>query len=176
MVKMRFASAAALAAFLLPLSGAAGAPLGPDAARCAAGDGPAVLVKVVGLKNRVGKVRVRTFNGANSAHWFNKKFAMKRTEVDIPSGGPVEICMSVPKAGAYVLDLRHDMNNNGDSDRADGVGASGNPVISMFDVMFGKKPPAAKVVMQVGNGVTTAVITMKYLSGGSFKPIQTANR
>jgi uncharacterized protein (DUF2141 family) len=176
MVKMRFASVAVSAAFLLKTSGALAAPLGPDAARCAAGDGPAVLVKVVGLKNRVGKVRVRTFNGANSSHWFNKKFAMKRTEIDIPASGPVEICMAVPKSGPYVLDLRHDLNNNGDSDRADGVGASGNPVISMFDVMFGKKPPAAKVVMQVGAGVTTAVITMKYLSGGTFKPVQTAAR
>ena len=176
MVKMRFALCAALAAFLMPVSGAMAAPLGPDGPRCASGDGPAVLVKVTGLKNRAGKVRVRSFNGAIPSHWFNKKHAMKRIEVDIPSAGPVELCVAVPKAGPYVLDLRHDTNGNGDSDRADGVGATGNPTISMFDVMFGKKPPAAKVVMQVGAGVTTVTLTMKYLQGGSFKSVQTGGR
>ena len=176
MVKMKALSGVAIFAALVGLTRAADANIGPDAAACAAGNGPAALVRVVGLKNRVGKVRVRTFDGANSKAWFDKKKSLRRTEVSVPASGPVEICMPVPRAGGYVMDIRHDTNGNGDSDRADGVGASGNPNISMFDVMIGKKPPANKIVVQVGNGTTPVSITVKYLQGGSFKPMQTATR
>jgi uncharacterized protein (DUF2141 family) len=176
MVKMQLLGGAAIFAALFSIPSGAEANIGPDAGVCASGNGPAALVRVVGLKNRAGKVRVRTFDGTNPKAWFDKKRALKRTEVAIPGSGAVEICMPVPKAGSYVIDLRHDTNGNGDSDRADGAGATGNPSISLFDFLLGKKPPASKVVVQVGNGITPISITMKYLQGGSFKPVQTAAR
>ena len=176
MVKMQILGSVAIFAAFFNVPGEAQANLGPDAAACAAGNGPAALVRVLGLKSRTGKVRVRTFDGANSKAWFDKKKSLRRTEISVPASGAVEICMPVPKAGGYVMDIRHDTNGNGDSDRADGVGASGNPHISLFDVMIGKKPPANKIVVQVGNGITPVSITVKYLQGGSFKPTQTANR
>ncbi len=176
MVKMQVLGSAAIFAALFSVSSAADANIGPDAGVCAAGNGPAALVRVIGLKNRSGKVRVRTFDGAQRASWFDKKKSLRRTEISVPASGSIEICMPVPRAGGYVLDVRHDTNGNGDSDRADGAGSSGNPNISLFDVMLGKKPPAAKVVVQIGNGITPVSITMKYLQGGSFKPVQTATR
>ena len=140
--------------------------LGPDAAQCGAGEGPAILVRVVGLKNRAGTVRARTFPGNKPSAWFDRKMALKRTQVPVPQSGPVEICMPVPRAGGYVIDVRHDVNGNGDTDRSDGGGASGNPKFSLLDVLLGRKPPASKVVVPVGQGVTTITIAVTYVSGG----------
>lgn len=143
--------------------------LGPDAAQCNAGD-RAILVHVVGLKDRVGQVRARTFGGSPST-WFNKKTALKRTEVAIPNVGAVDICMPVERSGVYAVDIRHDTNSNGKTDVSDGGGVSGNPDISLIDVIFGRKPPAEKVSFKVGEGVTAVTVVVKYKSGGSFKPI-----
>lgn len=176
MIKMRVAIAVACATAVISSGAAGAAMLGPDAPKCASGDGPAVLVRVTGLKSRVGKVRVRTFAGANSKNWFDKKFALRRAEVDIPDAGSVDVCMTVPQVGGYVVDVRHDINNNGSTDRADGAGASGNPTSSLFAFLLGKRPPASKVVVQVGEGVTTVPIVAKYLQGGSFQPVQVTAR
>lgn len=161
------------ALMLLPLA-LAGQPapagatiLGPDAIRCASGDGPAILVRVTGLKSRQGTVRARTFVGNNPSAWFNRKAALRRTQVPIPASGPVEICMPVPRAGSYVVDIRHDVNGNGDTDRADGGGASGNPKFSLIDILLGRKPPASQVTFPVGNGVTPITIAVNYVSGGT---------
>jgi uncharacterized protein (DUF2141 family) len=151
-------SAAALA---LPAFGSAAA-LGPNPSLCAQGNDPSILVHVSGLKDRAGKIRVRTFTG-NPDTYFNKKFAQLRVEYTVPSVGPVDICVPVPGPGTYAVDVRHDANNNGDTDRSDGVGASGNPKFSLFNILFGKKPPAREVQVSVGNGTTIVPIIVRYL-------------
>jgi uncharacterized protein (DUF2141 family) len=176
MFNFRLCTFGVLSLACVPLSVADAAVLGPDAAVCGANSSSAVLVKVTGLKSRAGAIRARTFSGANPKGWFDKKMALKRTEVPVPSAGPIEICMAVPKPGGYVVDIRHDANNDGKTDRSDGAGASGNPEISLFSFMLGKKPPASKVVVQVGTGVTTINVLVKYVQGGSFKPIQVTTR
>lgn len=143
--------------------------LGPDAAKCGPGGGPALLVSVNGLKDRSGAVRVRSFGGSPSTY-FNKKRALQRTEIPTPAAGPVRICMPVPAQGWYAVDVRHDVNGNGDTDRADGGGASGNPKVSLIDVLFGRRPPAEDVRVWVGSGVTTVPVTVMYLRGGAFRP------
>lgn len=155
---------------LLPLLLAAAQIQGPDAAKCEAGGGPALLVVVNGLKNRAGKVRIRTYGG-DPKTYFNNKKNLSRTQIPTPPSGPVRICMPVPGPGWYVVDLRHDANDNGDTDKADGGGASGDPRITLLDMLFGRKPPAEKVRVWVGKGVTTVPVTTMYLKGGSFKPI-----
>jgi uncharacterized protein (DUF2141 family) len=167
MLKMRILFLTGLAMATTPVAVADAAVLGPDSAQCVAGKGPAILVKILGLRNRGGKVRARTFLGSSPSTWFDKKQTLLRTEAETPGAGPVEICMPVPKAGGYVVDVRHDINNNGDTDRADGVGASGNPTMTMWDILLGRKPPASQVVFQVGTGVTAVTVTLKYASGGS---------
>ncbi len=167
-------AAALVAAF--PVNAANAQILGPDAPKCAAGDGPALLVKVSGFKTRGGTVRVRTFAGNKPSSWFDKKQMLKRVAVPVPDSGPIEVCMAVPAAGGYVVDIRHDVNANGDTDKADGAGVSGNPNVSLFDFFLGKKPPASKVVVTVGQNVAAVPIVVKYIQGGSFKPVQTARR
>ena len=144
--------------------------IGPDAGICASGTGSAILVRVEGLKDRQGPVRVRTFGG-DPANYFDKKKTLKRVELAPPASGPVEVCMAVPGPGVYAVDIRHDANRNGDTDKSDGAGASGNPKISLFAILFGKRPSANQVAVRVGNGVVPINIKVKYLQGGSFKVI-----
>ena len=158
--------------------GASASILGPDAARCGANGGPAILVHVAGLKDREGQVRARVFGGDPST-WFDKRNALKRTEVPIPANGAVDICMPVERPGVYAVDIRHDTNGNGKSEIADGGGLSGNPDVSLFDVLFKRRPSVEKVSVRVGSGVTPLTIILKYKQGGSFKaiaPLQTTER
>lgn len=164
---LKFAWALPLTALALPVPAGA-AILGPSAAACANGDGPAVLVKITGLKNRAGTVRARLFAGNRPGSWFDKKQHMGRIQVPTPDAGPVEICVPVPRAGGYVVDIRHDINNNGDTDRSDGAGASGNPKIGLMDVLFGRKPPARQVVFNAGPGITPITITVNYATGSAM--------
>jgi uncharacterized protein (DUF2141 family) len=138
------------------------AVLGPEPAACAGSAEPSILVRVSGFKNRAGKVRIRTFGGSPSTY-FDKTKVLKRLEYDMPSAGPVEVCVPMPAPGVYAVDVRHDINNNSDTDRADGAGASGNPKISLFDVIFGRKPPAKQVQVSVGQGTTVVPIIVRYL-------------
>jgi uncharacterized protein (DUF2141 family) len=136
---------------------------------CSSIAGPSVLVKVVGLKNRTGTVRIRVFGG-DPKTYFDKKYALTRIEFDAPNSGAVERCIAVAKAGTYAIDVRHDTNGNGKSDKADGAGISGNPEVSLLDVLFKKRPPARKVQITVNGSATSVSIIVKYLSGGKLKP------
>jgi uncharacterized protein (DUF2141 family) len=144
--------------------------VGPDAGVCTSGTGSAILVRVEGLRDRVAPLRVRTFGG-NPDNYFDKKKTLKRVELTPPAAGPVEVCMAVPGPGVYAVDIRHDANRNGDTDRADGAGASGNPKISLFAIIFGKRPSAEKVAVRVGNGVVPINIQVQYLQGRSPKAV-----
>jgi uncharacterized protein (DUF2141 family) len=143
--------------------------LGAQNGPCPANSGPSILVKVNGLKHRSGTVRIRLFGG-DPKTYFDKRYALERVEFAVPKTGDIERCIAVPRAGTYAVDVRHDANSNGKSDRSDGAGASGNPDVSLLDVIFKKKPPVSKVQINVGRGVTVANIIVKYLSGGKLKP------
>ncbi len=152
-----------------------GAILGPYAARCTSGNAPAVLVNVVGLKQRTGALRLRTFGGATST-WFEKKGWITRVEIATPASGPIRICMPVSAPGTYAIDLRHDMNGNGETDRSDGGGASGDPKVTLLDFVFGRKPSPKVTALAVGRGVTEITITVMYLRGGALRPVEPAAR
>lgn len=144
--------------------------LGPYAARCSIGSGPAILVNVVGLKSRTGNLRVRTFGGATST-WFEKKGWLTRVEVPAPATGPVRVCMPVSAPGTYAIDFRHDVTGNGDTDRSDGGGASGDPKVTILDFILGRKPSPKVTAVRVGQGVTEITITAMYLRNGALRPL-----
>lgn len=162
MVKLRIGLLAVVAFVLAPASLGAAQILGPAPAICGAGDVPSILVKLSGLRDRNGKVRVRTFGGSPTTY-FDKTKALKRVEYPVPEAGPVEICMPVPGPGLYAVDVRHDANNNGNTDKADGAGASGNPHLSLFDIIFKRRPPAKQVQVSVGDGTTVVPILVRYM-------------
>ncbi|WP_374943256.1 DUF2141 domain-containing protein [Sphingomonas sp.] len=153
---------------LLSLAVAGQSPAAPHGA-CPPAGSAAVLVDVTGFKARVGAVRVRLF-GPPTSTYFDKKHALVRTEIAVPASGRVTICVPVPRPGVYAIDVRHDVNGNGKTDRADGGGASGNPRLGLLDVLLGRKPDPARVQVRVGSGVTTVSVTLMYLQGGAFKP------
>lgn len=144
--------------------------LGPYAARCSANNAPAILVNVVGLKSRTGNLRVRTFGGATST-WFEKKGWLTRVEVPSPANGPVRVCMPVSAPGTYAIDFRHDVTGNGDTDRSDGGGASGDPKVTLLDFILGRKPSPKVTAVRVGNGTTEVTITAMYLRNGALRPL-----
>ncbi|MEN2787222.1 DUF2141 domain-containing protein [Sphingomonas qilianensis] len=148
------------------------APAAPQTVQCAPGTQHPVLVKVTGLKNRQGQLRVRLFGGS-TATYFDKKRTVVRLEIPTPRTGPVMICVAAPRPGVYAVDVRHDTNGNGDTDRADGGGISGNPNVGLMDVIFKRKPDPAITQFRVGGGATTVPVQVKYLQGGSFKPART---
>jgi len=175
---MNYRSAAALVATMAgaPAIAAAEAPiLGPDAARCASGGGPAILVDITGLRNHTGTVRVRTFGG-DSSTWFDKVKWQTKVEISTPRTEPVRVCMPVAAPGDYAIDVRHDANANDKTDRSDGGGASGNPRVTIWDFIFGRKPSPKQTAVHVGKGVTEISVTMMYLSGTSLKPLSEIGR
>lgn len=158
-MRVLFIFCLALAIFLV------GEPLRAQNGACSANAGPSINVKITGLKNRTGKLRIRLFGGSPKSY-FDKRYALQRIEFSVPKSGSIEHCIAVSKAGTYAVDVRHDVNSNGKSDKADGAGASGNPDVSLMDIIFKKKPPAAKVQIKVGGGSTVTTIIVRYFSGG----------
>ena len=130
------------------------------AAPAVACDGPALLVKLAGLKNRTGEVRVRAFGG-DPATYFDKRHVTAAVYKTPPASGPVEYCLGV-RPGLYAVDVRQDVNGDGKTSAVDGVGASGNPQLSLFDVILKRRPPAAQVQVRVAQGVTVVPITVRY--------------
>jgi uncharacterized protein (DUF2141 family) len=158
-------------ALITPCAPAAAIVLGPHAAACEAAGKPAMLVKVMGLKARTGLIRVQTYGG-DPAHYFDKGTYIERVEVPTPTAGTVEICMPVPHNGTYAISVRHDVSGHGGStDLTDGGGMSGNPNISLMDVVFKRRPSPVQVQVRVENGVTPVPIVMNYVRGGGFGPI-----
>lgn len=129
----------------------------PAAAAC---DGPALLVKVDGLKNRNGEVRVRAFGG-DPKTYFDKKFVTAAVYRKPPSSGPVDYCLPV-KPGIYAVDVRQDVNGDGKTGVTDGVGISGNPNMSMLDIVFKRRPQNNVVQVRVGRSVAVVPVTVRY--------------
>ena len=130
-----------------------------DIQRCSAGRGPAVLVTVDGVKSSSGKLRVQSYR-ATSGEWLQKGRWLSRIEVPARAG-TMTICVPVATAGSYAIAIRHDVNGNGDTDlRSDGGGMSNNPSINIFNL---GKPSVSKTAFQVGNGVKSIRIQMKYM-------------
>lgn len=151
---------------LAPLPQPSGTPCHPGTAR-------QIVVRIEGFRTRSGNVRVRLF-GDPPASYFDKRKTVVRIEMPIPQSGPVEICVRAPRPGLYAIDVRHDVNVNGKTDRQDGGGASGNPRISLLDMLFARKPAAKSVQFAVQSGTTIVPVTLMYLQGGVFRPAASA--
>ncbi len=160
---------ATLASMILAASAPQGAAPRAQDGQCHAGVANEVAVRITGFRSRAGQVRVRLFGGSPSTY-FDKRQALVRIERPVPNTGTVTICVVAPKPGVYAVDVRHDENGNGKTDRSDGGGASGNPRISLMDMLFSRKPKPETVQFTVRTGQTVVPVTVMYLSGGSFRP------
>ena len=95
-------AAAAMAAALFVTGPAFADPreASPNDPTCKEGGKPALLVRVTGLKNGSGKVRVQAYGPGASNHLKKGKWAGR---VDVPLNGrrSVDICLPLPAAGTY---------------------------------------------------------------------------
>ncbi len=155
-------------------AGAGATALGPAASVCDQGEGPAVLVHIEGLKSRTGVLRVQSYGGDPNAY-FDKGTYLRRIDLRPPATGPIEVCVPVPAAGVYAIYARHDADGSGNTGMSDGAGMSGNPRMSLMDVLS-KRKPEPKVVQVVVKGVTPIRVVMNYVQGFSFKPLSMATR
>ena len=138
---------------------AAGTAIDNDMARCTAGNGPAVIVQVRGVKDAAGRIRVQSYPATGGA-WLAKGRWINRVEARANTGA-MSFCVPVPAAGNYGIAVRHDRNANGKTDISkDGGGFSNNPSINILNL---GKPSVGKVSFYAGAGVTKITINLKYL-------------
>jgi uncharacterized protein (DUF2141 family) len=149
--------------------------LGMAEGRCRAGEpGPAFLINVVGLKDRGGTMKAELYPAndtdflADDNILINAGKTFRRVVIDVPSTGPVQICIRAPSAGAFALALLHDRDSNRKFGLSvDGIGAAGNPTSVTM-----RQPRASEARAVVGNGVTPVNIRMMYRRGlFSFAPL-----
>ncbi len=160
MLKIAASFALSTALLAMPVSAAtAGQKISNDLSRCQAGNGPAVLVNISGVKAASGKIRVQSYRGTK-AEWLKKGAWINRIEAPAKNNN-MTFCVPVPSSGMYGIAVRHDVNGNGKTDISkDGGGMSNNPSISIFNL---GKPSYKKTKFAVGDEVKSISIKMKYL-------------
>jgi uncharacterized protein (DUF2141 family) len=155
----KFFALAATAMMFASGAAAAGQEVSNDLSRCTAGNGPAVLVSVRGVKESAGRIRVQSYPATSSA-WLAKGRWLHRVE-SRANAGNMSFCVPVPAEGKYGIAVRHDRNANGKTDISqDGGGFSNNPSINILNL---GKPSVSKVAFQAGPGVTRIAINLKYM-------------
>jgi uncharacterized protein (DUF2141 family) len=156
--------AAALAA-LVPAAPAQAA-VGPFAKLCEDGK-PAVLARVSGFKARSGTLDVKLY--ASNKTFLEKGAFIRRVEVPVSRSGAIDVCLPVPSSGRYAISVRHEVS--GKKTRSDGGGFSGNPRLSLFDVVMKRKPALNLVSFPVNGSTKVVPITLMYLQGASLRPV-----
>jgi uncharacterized protein (DUF2141 family) len=135
--------------------------------------GPALLVTVIGLKDRMGNLKLEVYP-ANDHDFLrddnilvSEGKVFRRVEEPVPSSDPVELCIRVPGPGPYSVMLLHDRDRNhkfGWSE--DGVGFAGNPKLGL------SKPKAARAQVIAGSGLTRLSIILNYRHGLGMAPLK----
>jgi uncharacterized protein (DUF2141 family) len=147
--------------------------LGEDAAACATG-GPAILVSVVGLKDRKGELKLELYP-ANEEDFLkddrdllkqNKLF--RRVRAPTPLQGDPQLCLRLPRPGRYALLLTHNRDGkNKFSVWSDGAGFVSPKKIGR------SRPKLAQALVDVSMGVRSVTIQPQYLRGLSgFGPVK----
>ena len=151
-----------------------GRPFGVAEGACRAGEpGPALLIDVIGLKDRHGLLRLEVYppNDADflgdDAGLLRAGKVFRRVEGPVPQGGAVQLCVRVPGPGAYAVVLVHDREGNHKfSWWQDGVGFPNNPRLGW------SKPGVAKIRAMAGSGLTHIAIVMNYRHGLGMAPLK----
>ena len=137
----------------------------PSDPTCREGGKPAVLVRVSGLKNGSGKVRVQAY-GPGPRNYLKKGAWAGRVDVPLNGRRNLDICLPLPAAGSYSVAVRHDANANKKSDWNDGGGFSRNPRLGLAS-----RPSFAETAIRVGNAPTRVAVVLNYRQGLTVAPI-----
>jgi uncharacterized protein (DUF2141 family) len=149
---------AALAATAGPAQAQYRQKIANDPAKCR-GKGPAVSVSLTGIKSSAGTVRVQLYRGTKQ-DWLADGRWIYRIEARARAGA-MSFCMPVPEPGSYAIAVRHDVNDNDETDLTqDGGGASNNPSFNIFNL---GKPSVSKTAFPAGTEVKTIAIRVRYM-------------
>jgi uncharacterized protein (DUF2141 family) len=161
------------ACLILPLALSTPA-LGQGGAPCAASDkSPTLIITVVGVKDRMGRLRAELFPNndadflADNDILVKQGKAFRRVDLELPRTTGTTLCMLTPPPGTYSFSVLHDR----DLDlkfgfRGDGVGFPGTPKLGW------SKPKAAQARITIVPGMNRVTIVMQYLRGLSFGPLK----
>ena len=166
----------ALVAGLIPVAALAdpNQELGKAEGRCRPGEnGPALLVSVVGLKDRAGNLKLEVYPANDQDFLQDDKILIaqgktfRRVEEAVPAGGTPTLCIRLPGPGRYGVSLLHDRDANHKFNLSgDGIGFAGNHRLSW------SKPKAAASSVVAGAGLTQVPIVLNYRRGLlSFAPL-----
>ena len=147
--------------------------LGKAEGRCRPGEsGPAFLVEIAGLKDRMGRVKLEVYPSNDTDFLMDDNVLVaqgktfRRVEEEVPKQGPVALCVRVPGPGPYSVTVLHDRDSNRKFGMwVDGIGFGGNPRLGWH------KPKAAVTRVNAGNGPTHITIVMNYRNGLGMSPI-----
>jgi len=148
--------------------------LGTAEATCRPGEpGPAIMVTVRGLKDRIGTLKLEVYPSndddflADDNVLVSQRKVFRRIVQPVPRLGPVQLCIRIPKPGAYSLSLLHDRDSNHKfSLSIDGIGFAGNPRLGW------SKPRASEARVIAGPGLTPVPVAINYRKGlFGFGPI-----
>lgn len=152
---------------------ASAAVVGDDAELCEHGQGTAIQVNILGLKDRAGEIWLELYPATESDFLrpdqdlvAEGKF-FRRLKARLPASGPVSLCLRTPKAGRFALMLRHNrVGKDKFSFWSDGAGVAANQA-------FGRsKPTLEQASVTVGPAVTVVNIKVQYLRGFGFAPLK----
>jgi uncharacterized protein (DUF2141 family) len=160
-----------LLAATVPLLTAAFIPSGPELgkaeAQCRPGEtGPAVMVEVIGLKDRTGRLKVEVYPATEGDFLADDNILLmagktfRRSEGPVPAERNPRVCLRIPGPGRYAVMVLHDRDSNRRFNwQHDGVGFSANPHLGW------SKPKAESVAVSAGAGITPLRIVLNYRNG-----------
>jgi uncharacterized protein (DUF2141 family) len=175
MAMLRCVVIGSLFAPALAMATASSPELGKAEAKCRPNEhGPALMVNVVGLKDRRGTLKLEVYPSndtdflADDNVLIDQGKTFRRVETAVPASGQALICVRVPGAGAYSVTVLHDRDGNRKFSLSDdGLGFAGNPKLHRA------KPKAAETRVIAGSGLTSTTIVMNYLHGFfAFGPLK----
>ncbi len=126
------------------------------------GRGPSIEVRVAGIKNSRGSVRVQAY----AAKGYLKKGQWIARAEALAKGQLQTVCLTLSEPGRYAIAVRHDANGNGKSDWNDGAGFSRNPRLSLLD-----RPALEQVSIPVGARPSQTTVIVNYRRGWSIAPL-----
>lgn len=164
-MKYRFVGFA-LASVGLAMSVGVNARVGGQDAPACDGSGPAIEAKIVGLKDRSGRMKLELYPATEEDFLADDSILIAAGKVfhrvwaPVPLEGPVTLCIKVPKPGHYALFFTHDRDGkNKFNFWRDGGGVPSNLRIGAA------KPKLATATIEVGEGITVTTIKAQYLRG-----------
>jgi uncharacterized protein (DUF2141 family) len=154
---------------------ATGPALGTAEAACRPGEtGPALLVNVTGLRDRVGNLKLEVYPATPDGFLDDddalvaERKVFRRVERPIAPTGAAQLCVRLPGPGAYTMVVLHDRNADHKFNfTSEGIGFSANPKIGLG------LPSAREVTLVVPrSGLSQTTVVLNYRTGFlKFSPL-----